>query len=80
MALVCAVEPSAFRVPLEHVGAPAVLLPVDVLGEVPLVEAPPELPDDFALLLQAASAATATSTPAATPARLSFTIGSPSSV
>src|SRR3954453_19815872 len=81
MAFACAVEPSALSVPLEHVGAPAAL--VDALLEVPEevsagVLFPPA--SFFALLLQAASAVMATSTPAARPARVSFTIGSPSSV
>jgi hypothetical protein len=65
-------------VPVEQVGAPAATVLLElVLLELPALVVPL---DDGLLLLQAASAAAATSTPAATPARLSFTIGSPSSV
>jgi hypothetical protein len=48
-------------------------VPPTLLAPEALLSLPP-------LLLQAASAAVATSTPAARPARLSFTIGSPSSI
>jgi hypothetical protein len=77
IAFVCAVEPSAFRVPVEQVVA---LPALEVLADVELafvVEPPPEL---LLLLLQAASAVMAASTPAATPTRLILTIGTPSSI
>jgi uncharacterized membrane protein YqaE (UPF0057 family) len=80
IALVCAVEPPPLSVPVEQVGAPAATVLLELvllLLELPALVVPL---DDGLLLLQAASAAAATSTPAATPARLSFTIGSPSSV
>jgi hypothetical protein len=86
IALVWAVEPSPFSVPVEQVGAaPAVLAEADAEVEVVAgVELPPAVVEvdepPVLLLLQAASAAVATSTPAARPARLSFTIGSPSSI
>jgi hypothetical protein len=82
MALAWAVEPSALSVPLEHVGA----APAAAAVEDPAVVLEPPallvvlLDDPLLLLLQAASAVTATSTPATAPARLSFTIGSPSSI
>ena len=80
MALVWAVEPSPFSVPVEHVGAAAAL---DVLPdavdepEAVLADAPLLLPPDEP---QAARARALAMTPAATAARVSFTIGSPSSI
>jgi hypothetical protein len=79
MALAWAVEPSAFKVPLEQVGvvAAAALVEAELLLEPPAFFV---LSDDPALLLQAANAVMATSTPTAWPARVSFTIDSPSSI
>jgi hypothetical protein len=85
MAFVWAVEPSPLSVPVEQVGAAP---PADagedaeaelLAGDDAVLELPPSALVD-ALLLQAARAAVATSTLAARPARLSFTIGSPSSI
>jgi hypothetical protein len=81
--LVCAVEPSAFNVPVEQTGAVAagaLESVVDGLVEVPV----PVLVGGFVLpvlplLLQAASAIAPAMSPAATPVRLSFTLDSPSS-
>src|SRR4051812_49465084 len=76
MALAWAVEPSALRLPLEHA-----VLAVPPEPALPLWSAElPLLSFLLPLLLQAASAVTVSSTPAARPARLSFTLESPSSI
>jgi hypothetical protein len=72
MAFCCAVDPSDVS---EPVAQSAEVLPDDEPPPAALV-----FVDEPPLLPHAASAATATSTPASTPARLSFTIGSPLSV
>ena len=77
MALVCAVEPSPFSVPVEHLAAAvAALLPPELA---PALLAPEEeellLDDDDP---HAARATVLAKAPASTAARVSFTMGSPS--
>jgi hypothetical protein len=70
IAFVCAVEPSPLSVPVEQLAFAALLIP-PAADEEDLDD--PPLPLPLPLLLHAASAVTASSTPAARPARLSFT-------
>jgi hypothetical protein len=72
MALACAVEPSAFRLPLKQLTPEALPppLPFPLAGLVLPPVVPPEL-------LHAASASAPASSPAAIPARLSFTMWIP---
>jgi hypothetical protein len=67
MAFACAVDPSEVSVPLKQAAEPELVDVLEVL--------PPGFVD--LLLLQAASAVMAASTPAAAPRRVIFTIAAP---